>query len=156
MGAFAALQGGPDRAAFISRFGGVYEHNPWVAAAVYDGAADGDTAEALAAAMREVVETAPEAARLTLLRAQSDPLPRLLAQAHWPDAEAKALQRLVRAYSARFDLPFVIEGGTLAPAAILERCAERMGNARTAEFREALDEVHRLAWVRLAALTAGG
>ena len=41
------------RTLFVERFGGVYEHSPWIAAAAYDAGlkADADAAEGLAKAM---------------------------------------------------------------------------------------------------------
>ena len=61
-----------DRAEFVARFGGIYEHSPWIAETVRDRGRIPDDAEALAETMAAVVEEAGEAAQLTLLRVHPD------------------------------------------------------------------------------------
>lgn len=157
-----------DRAAFVTRFGGVYEHNPWIAAAVFDAGPVPDTVEALAAALKAVVEAAPQEAQLTLLRAHPDLAGKLAlrgeltAESSTEQASAgldrcspeefQAFQRLNTAYRARFGFPFIIAVRGLTRTEILERFAQRIGNTPPAEFRTALDEVHRIALLRLMAL----
>ena len=153
------------RATFMARFGGVYEHNPWIPAAVFDAGQAGDTVEVLAEAMRGVVEAAGEDAQRTLLKAHPDLVGRL-AQAgtltsestaeqvsagldQCTKAEFEAFQRLNTAYRARFGFPFIIAVRGLSRQTILERFAERLGNSPEAEFRTALDQVHRIARLRL-------
>lgn len=156
------------RPAFIARFGGVYEHNPWIAAAVFDNKTVADTVEALADALRAVVETAPEDAQLTLLRAHPDLAGRLAIDGGLTDnstaeqaaagldrctsAQYEAFRQLNAAYRSRFDFPFIIAVRDVSREAILERFAERLGNNRATELREALDQVHRIAYLRLEAL----
>ncbi len=62
------------REAFVARFGGVYEHSPWVAERAFDKGLDsGDDGPAdLSSRMRGIVEAAGEAAWLTLLRAHPE------------------------------------------------------------------------------------
>jgi OHCU decarboxylase len=160
------------RAAFLARFGGVYEHNPWIAAAVFDAGQAGDTVEGLAAAMRAVVEGAGTDSQRTLLKAHPD-LAGRLAQAgtltaesaaeqssagldQCSPAEFEAFQRLNAAYKARFGFPFIIAVRGLTRQDILDRFGERLGNSAEAEFREALDQVHRIARLRLHDLARAG
>lgn len=156
------------RADFVARFGGVYEHSPWVAEAVWDGGGVADRVEALAEAMRAVVEAAPEAARLALLHAHPDLAGRLaLAGKLTADSSAEqaaagldrctpeelvAFQSLNTAYRARFGFPFIVAVRGLTRQAILDRFGERLGNSAATEFRTALDEVHRIARLRLEAM----
>ena len=69
-----AATAGTGRAAFLALYGPVYEHSPWIAEAVFDFGLTEDhrTAEGLQAAMAAVVEAAPQARRLALLRAHPD------------------------------------------------------------------------------------
>jgi len=163
------------REAFVARFGGIYEHSPWVAEAVWDAGgppADPDTdPEALADAMAAAVEAAGEAAQLALLRAHPDLAGRLaVAGGLTADSaseqagagldrctpqEFAEFQRLNAAYKARFGFPFIIAVRGLDRAAVLEAFRRRLGNDRAAEFREALDQVHRIARLRLRAQSAG-
>jgi OHCU decarboxylase len=159
------------RPAFIARFGGVYEHNPWIAAAVYDDRAVADTVDELAGALHAVVEAAPAEAQLTLLRAHPDLAGRLAIDGGLTDnstaeqaaagldrctpAQFQAFRQLNAAYRSRFDFPFIIAVRGLDRETILERFAERLGNTPEIEFREALDQVHRIARLRLETLAAG-
>jgi OHCU decarboxylase len=156
MAALAYLAHGLDRAAFIARFGDVYRHNPWVAAAAYDSGAVGDTLGDLAAALRAVIEAAPEDAQLTLLQSQPTDVQALIAQAACTEAEVQALQKLIGAYSARFGFPFVIAARGIGSQRILEQCAQRMGNSRAVEVGVALEQLHRIAEERLEAMAADG
>ena len=148
---FAQSPSALDRAGFITRFGDVYAHNPWVAAAVFDSGPLPDTVTGMAAAMRSIVEAAPESAQRTMLRA----FPVMALPATTDAAVEMTFQRLTAAYRARFDLPFVVAAAGLPPEAVVERLAERLGNGPSAEFRVALDEMHRVAAQRLAAIASG-
>lgn len=156
-----------DRATFVSRFGGVYEHSPWIAEMAWDAGAVPDDTEALADTMASVVEAAGEQAQLALLRAHPDLAGRLAVRGgltaesnveqadagldRCTPAEFPEFQRLNAAYKARFGFPFIIAVRGLGRAAILEAFRRRLGNDREAEFREALDQVHRIARLRLTA-----
>ena len=102
----------PDRMTqtdFMACFGGIYEHSPWVAAALWDeglGPEDGKLAH-FAARMRGVVDAAPHERRLALLRAHPE-LAGKLAVADGLTAESKSeqagagLDRCTPAEFARF------------------------------------------------------
>ena len=57
---------------FISLYGGIYEHSPWVAEEVAALAAGIDDADRLAALMAECVDNAGPEKQLALLRAHPD------------------------------------------------------------------------------------
>jgi 2-oxo-4-hydroxy-4-carboxy-5-ureidoimidazoline decarboxylase len=160
----------PSPAAFVARFGGVYERSPWVAEAV---AAEGLTPEdadpaRLAARMSAVVEAAGRDRQLELLRLH----PRLVgklkvgeeltAESRKEQASARLdqcspdefarFQALNADYDARFGFPFIIAVTGLSRADILASFAARLGNPPETEFRTALDEVHKIARIRLDAL----
>lgn len=163
---------------FIARFGGIYEHSPWVAERVWDaGQVPDDVPEderddlmRLSDAMAEVVEAAGEEAQLALLRAHPDLAGRLAVDGgltaesgaeqasagldRCTPAEFAEFQRLNRDYTDRFGFPFIIAVRGLDRAAILAAFRRRLDNERETEFREALDQVHRIARLRLAAMTA--
>lgn len=156
MAALAHVPHGLDRAGFIAKFGDVYPYNPWVAAAAFDSGAMDGTLDGLAAALRAVVDAAPEAAQLTLIQAQAGCVATWRETVSWSEAETQAFEKLMGAYSVRFGIPFVIDGDEMAATAILEQCALRMGNSRRAELGVALDHLHRMAAKRLRALLSGG
>ncbi len=161
-----------DREGFLARYGGVYEHSPWIAAAVWDAGRVSDEAEALADAMAAEVEAAGEAAQLALVRAHPDLAGKLdVAGDLTPESSSEqagagldrctpeefdAFRRLNTAYKARFAFPFIIAVRGHNRAQILETFRHRLENDRATEFREALDQVHRIARLRLHALAAEG
>ncbi|MEZ5923455.1 MAG: 2-oxo-4-hydroxy-4-carboxy-5-ureidoimidazoline decarboxylase [Hyphomicrobiaceae bacterium] len=159
------------RRAFVERFGGIYEHSPWVAETAHDDGLDesDDTPEGLGAHFRRIVEAAAETDWLALLRAHPDLAGRLALAGQLttdstheqasagldrcsPD-ELLRFQELNATYQQRFGFPFIIAVRGLDRVQILEAFERRVGNTPSAEFRTALDQVHRIAQLRLDALT---
>ena len=154
------------REAFVARFGAVYEASSWVAEAVWPAAERGelDDPEALATAMRDVVDQAPRDARLDLIRAH----PQLAVAADMAPAsvdeqrgagldrcspeELAAFRRLNAAYRARFGHPFIVAVKGLSRGEILAAFEARLENDPEAEFATAIAQIHRIAGFRLAAL----
>jgi OHCU decarboxylase len=159
-----------DRAGFLARYGGVYEKTPWIAEAVWDAGEAADEVEALAAAMRARVEAAGREAQRALLRAHPDLAGRLaVAWALTPESTAEQagagldrctpgefaeFGRLNDAYVARCGFPFILAVRGYDRAGILAAFRRRAENPPETEFREALDQVHRIARLRLEALAA--
>jgi 2-oxo-4-hydroxy-4-carboxy-5-ureidoimidazoline decarboxylase len=159
-----------DRAAVLAVYGPVYEHSPWIAEAVLEGglSAEHDTAEGLQAAMAAVVEAASRERQLALLRAHPDLAGRLAvggeltaqsaaeqAGAGLGDCSPEEFRRftaLNEAYTARFGFPFIIAVKGRSRGEILAAFERRIANDPAAEFRTALDEVHKIALLRLRAL----
>ena len=160
--------GGLDREGFLAHYAAVYEHSPWIAGAVWDEGAASDNVEALAKAMAARVEAAGEVAQLTLLRAHPDLAGKLAVRGelttHSTSEQAGAgldrcspeefeeFQRLNNAYKARFGFPFILAVKGHDRAGILGAFRRRAGNDPATEFREALDQVHQIARLRLVAL----
>jgi 2-oxo-4-hydroxy-4-carboxy-5-ureidoimidazoline decarboxylase len=146
------------RDAFLARYGGVYEHSPWVAEACWPPPDD------LAGAMRAVVDAAPRERKLALIRAH----PELASRTKMAEASVKeqagvgldqctpdefeAFQRLNAAYNARFGFPFIyaVKGATRAE--ILAAFEARLANDPETEFETAIAQIHRIAGFRLADL----
>lgn len=146
------------RDAFLVRYGGVYEHSPWVAEACWPPTED------LAGAMRAVVDAAPRERKLALIRAH----PELASRTKMAEASVKeqagvgldqctpdefeAFQRLNAAYNARFGFPFIyaVKGATRAE--ILAAFEARLANDPETEFETAIAQIHRIAGFRLADL----
>lgn len=158
------------RAAFVAAYGGVYEHSAWVAETVADDgltAADDDPAE-LSARMAAIVGAAGPERQLALLRLHPELVGKLKvgealtteskreqASARLDGCSAEEFERfrmLNEAYNARFGFPFIVAVTGMSRADILAAFATRVGNAPDVEFRTALDNVHRIARIRLDAL----
>lgn len=152
-----------DREAFVARFGGIYEHSPWVAERACSGRPFADR-RALAAAMQQAVHSAPRERQLALLRAHPALGARLALSdysraeqagagiAAATESERAELRELNARYEQRFGFPFIlaVKGATLP--AILASCRRRVTAAPEAEFEEALRQVARIASLRLADL----
>ena len=151
---------------FVAAYGGIYEASPFVAERAWDGGAD--PATDLAPVFKRVVERAGSEAQLALLRAHPDLADRVAIGALTPDsaaeqagagldqcseAEFAEFQALNVRYKERFGFPFIIAVKGLDRAAILSAFKRRVEGEPQAEFRTALDEVHRIAGLRLAALS---
>jgi 2-oxo-4-hydroxy-4-carboxy-5-ureidoimidazoline decarboxylase len=153
-----------EKADFVARFGGIYEHSDWVAGTVAEHRPFQDRA-ALAGAMRMAVETATDEAKLALIRAHPD-LAGKLARAgelsaasareqaglgldRLSDAEFERFTELNDRYRERFGFPFVICVRLTDKAGILEAFESRVENPMPAEISEALRQIHHIARLRL-------
>jgi 2-oxo-4-hydroxy-4-carboxy-5-ureidoimidazoline decarboxylase len=153
--------------AFVERFGGIYEHSPWVAEAVWPDYAAGrlNRPGALAEAMRNVVEAATYDRKLALIRAH----PELASKAKMADAsvqeqsgagldqctpeEFEAFQQMNSAYKIRFGFPFIVAVKGMTRQDILAVFQRRLANDPDLEFDTAISQIHRIAGFRLADLT---
>jgi len=161
---------GQSRDNFVARFGGIYEHSSWVAEAVFDAGilARDDEAAGIAARMAEVVEIAGRERQEALLRAHPELAGKLAmrgeltTESRSEQASARLDQcspeefarfsRLNTQYNAKFGFPFIIAVRGLSRADILKAFEQRIANSPEAEFRTALDQVHRIARLRLESL----
>lgn len=171
MRAFATPPAALPRDVFVKRFGGVYEHSPWVAERAHAEGLDGVcTPEELSARMHAQVEAADREAQLALLRAHPD-LAGKLALAGGLGRESAAEQAgagldqcspqeleeftaLNDRYQARFGFPYIIAVRGRNRAQILEDFRARVENDPEVEFTTALEQVRRIALLRLEAMEA--
>ncbi|MCB1755056.1 MAG: 2-oxo-4-hydroxy-4-carboxy-5-ureidoimidazoline decarboxylase [Gammaproteobacteria bacterium] len=158
---------------FVERFGGVYEHSPWIARETWRRGLSGaeDTAEGLSAAMMETLTGAGHEQLLALIRAHPDLAGKaamrgeLTAESASEQAgagigqctpeEFARFQRLNDAYKNKFGIPFVMAVKGSNRHAILAAFEERLDNEPDTEFKRALGEIDKIARLRLEALAAG-
>jgi 2-oxo-4-hydroxy-4-carboxy-5-ureidoimidazoline decarboxylase len=154
---------------FVLRYGGIYEHSPWVAeraqAVLADSAVD---AELLAGLMADCVDNAAVDAQLKLIRAHPDLAGKaqvageLTADSNEEQSKAgldqctaqefENFQSLNAAYKEKFDFPFIMAVRESTRSEILKAFAARIENDYDVEFETALQEIHKIARLRLAAL----
>ncbi|MBT8090668.1 MAG: 2-oxo-4-hydroxy-4-carboxy-5-ureidoimidazoline decarboxylase [Gammaproteobacteria bacterium] len=155
---------------FIARYGGIYEHSPWVAERVAALAADDHDPERLAVLMADCVDNASTEQQLALIRAHPDLAGRaqlaseLTAESTSEQASAgldrcspeefERFQTLNTAYREKFGFPFVMAVRGSDRAAILDAFAARLQHDRELEFETALVEIHKIARLRLDAMGA--
>ena len=155
---------------FVARFGGVYEHSPWIAEAVHRRGmtAAEDTPRGLAKAMAEVLAAADEDAKLALIRAHPDLAGRAAIAGDLTHAskaeqagagldrctpdEFRRFQELNGSYTAKFGFPFILAVAGRTRHEILAAFERRLDNDPQTEFRTALEQIDRIALLRLKAL----
>ncbi|MDO6462453.1 2-oxo-4-hydroxy-4-carboxy-5-ureidoimidazoline decarboxylase [Granulosicoccaceae sp. 1_MG-2023] len=153
--------------AFVARFGGIYEHSPWVAEAAWArrGEAGFDTLTGLHGIMRDIVDASGEPRQLALINAHPDLAGKAAAAGTLTDESTteqasagldqctpEELSRFTRyndAYKARFGFPFIMAVRNSDRHQILAAFAARLENSPQAEFQEALRQIHRIALWRL-------
>ncbi|MEX1266759.1 MAG: 2-oxo-4-hydroxy-4-carboxy-5-ureidoimidazoline decarboxylase [Woeseia sp.] len=158
----------PDKAAFVHRYGGVYEHSPWVAARAFDILEDAETPGSLADVMAGCVDRADDEQKLTLINAHPDLAGRAAIGGELTpesgDEQASAgidqctpeefarFQSLNKKYREKFGFPFIMAVRDSNRHAILAAFEQRLENSTDEEFERAIAEIHKIARLRLAAL----
>ena len=154
-----------DHDAFVERFGGVFEQSPWVAERAWAGRPFG-TLDTLYDAMLDAVGRAPEEVRMALIRAHPD-LAASVALTEESEREQAAagldsltqeqferITWLTAAYRARFGFPFIVCAREHTPDSIIAAAETRTGNGPDEEERTAMDEIAKIARLRLVDLVA--
>ncbi|MDK4736088.1 2-oxo-4-hydroxy-4-carboxy-5-ureidoimidazoline decarboxylase [Rhizobium sp. CNPSo 3490] len=159
---------------FVSRFGGVFEHSPFIAERAYDagGLREPLTASAVHAALAAVFRAASRAERLGVLQAHPDLAGRLAIAGELTEDSRKeqagaGLDRLSppeharftelnAAYVEKFGFPFIIAVRGLDKNDILSAFERRIGNDLDEEFATATTQVERIALLRLTSMLPEG
>jgi 2-oxo-4-hydroxy-4-carboxy-5-ureidoimidazoline decarboxylase len=147
-------------AEFVRVFGPVFEHSPWIAAAAAGGRPFASV-ESLCEAMCTVVRRALPGQQLALICAHPDLVGRSVLTAASQDeqaaagllklagAEAALFARYNAEYKARFGFPFVICARLNKKDAILAAFPLRLQNTAARERATALEEIYKIARLRL-------
>lgn len=155
------------KARFVERFGGIFEHSPWIAERAHDlelGPAH-DSATGLHNALARIFRTATQDERLGVLRAHPDLAGKLAAAKRLTpestaeqasaaldaltDQERTAFERLNADYVAKHGFPFIIAVRDNTKASILAAFETRIANDTETEFATACRQVERIAELRL-------
>jgi len=156
-----------DTARFVHELGGIFEHSPWVAMGVANQRPF-QTIDALHAAMVTCVATANQSRQLALIRAHPELAGKAAIRGELTqdstreqggaglDAcspeEYQTLARLNSAYNEKFGFPFILAVTGHNRASIIENFSSRLGNTQAAEFEMCLQQIYRIAEIRLRAL----
>ena len=163
-----------DKAAFVVRFGEVYEHSPWVAEDAFDAALEQGLdiaslgARDLATRFESVFLNARKQRQLDVLRAHPalacSRAERSHLTAHSSSEQAGAgldqcsesefalFQEMNAMYFGRFDFPFIIAVKGFHRQEILDIFRGRLLNSVDDEFQAALQQVCRIARIRIDAI----
>ncbi|MBT6342030.1 MAG: allantoinase PuuE [Tateyamaria sp.] len=155
------------KADFVTKFGGVFEHSPWIAENAYElelGPTH-DTAKGIHQALSRVFRLASNEKRLCVLKAHPDLAGKLAAAGKLTaestseqagagldlltDDERITFQDLNSQYIERYGFPFIIAVRDHTKATIMESFKRRIKSSHTEEFSEACHQVERIAEIRL-------
>ena len=153
---------------FTRIVGPVFEHSPWIAEAAW-ARKPFASVEELHAALCETVKNACEEEQLALIRAHPDLVGKLALAGQLTKEstneqasaglgklspeEVGLFQKNNAAYKARFGFPFVICARLNKKEAILNGFERRLKNSREQEIKTALEEIFKIAELRLKDLT---
>jgi OHCU decarboxylase len=152
---------------FVEKFGGIFEHSPWIAEKTYHlelGPAH-NSAVGLHNAMCRVFRSATPAKRLEVLNAHPDLAGKLAAAKRLTadstseqasagldlltDGERQRFTEFNTQYTGKFGFPFIIAVRGLSKSDILRAFESRVQNSHEAEFNTACAQVERIALLRL-------
>jgi 2-oxo-4-hydroxy-4-carboxy-5-ureidoimidazoline decarboxylase len=148
------------REEFVRWVGPVFEHSPWIATAAAEKRPFADL-DSLNRQLCQVAREAPEAQQLALIQAHPDLGQRgaLTAESTREQASAgldqlaqnqrAAIQSQNQAYRAKFGFPFVICARLNNQDSILDALSRRLANSREQEIQTALEEIFKIAQLRL-------
>lgn len=156
-----------DRAKFVTKFGGIFEHSAWIAERAFDlelGFAH-DSALGLHNAMARMFRSASKSERMGVLTAHPDLAGKLAAAKRLTaestseqasagldaltDDERALFTELNSAYVAKHKFPFIIAVRDHDKASILAAFKSRLEHDTETEFHEACRQVERIAEFRL-------
>jgi len=153
-----------DEAGFTQALGFVFELSPWVVTRAHS-ARPFVSREALHAAMMAVLEAAPEADRLALIRAHPElagkaAIAKTLTAESQSEQASAGLDRLTpdefarfhelnAAYGAKFGFPFIICVRLNDKSSILSAMTRRLAHDRISEIDEAIGQIGLISRLRL-------
>lgn len=156
-----------ERAEFVERYGGIFEHSAWIAERAFDDelAPANDTACGLHAAMVYHFRLASDEERLNVLTAHPDLAGKLASAKQLTDEstneqasagldaltdhERQQFTELNDTYTDKFGFPFIIAVKDNSKSQILDAFHKRISNDREQEFKTACRQVERIARLRL-------
>ena len=156
-----------DRTSFVTVFGGVYEHSPWVAERAFDqGLGDADNqVENLSDRMASVLAAASHQEQLDLINAHPDLAGKAALAGELTDSstdeqsraglsqcspeELERFHKLNDAYKEKFGFPFIMAVRNANKALILEGFETRIHNDADTEFTTALEQINKIARLRM-------
>ncbi|WP_299964900.1 allantoinase PuuE [uncultured Roseobacter sp.] len=160
-----------NRPDFVARFGGIFEHSPWIAERAFDlelGPAH-DSAIGLHSALARVFRSASAEERLGVLRAHPDLAGKLASAKRLTpdstaeqasagldaltDAERSEFEQLNTAYVTKHGFPFIIAVKDHDKPGILRAFRTRLDHDTATEREEACRQVERIAALRLEAMS---
>ena len=159
-----------DKTEFMATFGGVFEHSPWIAEAVWDTGLTGrhDTAAGLHQSFREVIRQSGREEKLALLLAHPELAVGIASDEQLTESsqreqrgagldrcnpeEFSEFRKLNASYREKFGFPFIMAVKGFNRDDILESFRARLENTGDEEFQAAVEQVIRIGRFRIESL----
>ena len=152
---------------FVATFGALYEHSPWVAERTFVNGLNPDCErlDGLAEAMSQTLRAATRQEKLALIKAHPDLAGKAAAAGTLTNEsndeqssagldqctpeELARFHELNNAYKAKFEFPFIMAVKDSNRHLILAAFEKRIHNSTENEFNTAIDEINKIARLRL-------
>ena len=149
---------------FVTRFGSLFEHSPWVVEEAWKSRPF-SSVEEMWRTFEEVMYSAPRERQLDLIRAHPDLAGKAAVAGDLTQESAReqasaglnrlssrefeAFARMNREYREKFSLPMVVCVREHTKESILENVQSRLGNSCVEEIKTALAEISKISHYRL-------
>lgn len=153
-----------DRDEFVERFGVLFERSPWVAGRAWDECPF-ESVDELQDAFEKILAEASREEQLELIRAHPDLAGKAAIDGELtPESEREqassgldrltpeefeAFTRMNREYREKFGMPMIVCVREHTKESIIKNAEERLGNTREEEIHTALNEISKIANLRL-------
>ena len=154
----------------INLLKGIYEHSAWVPEKLLsENISEIKTKEELELMMKKIVDNSTEKKKLNLIKAHPELGKKLQKKEkltkfskeeqksagldQCTDEEFEILTNLNNTYRSKFEFPFILAVKGLNKNQIIDNMKKRMNNCKSAEFETAINEIHKIAQLRIKDLT---
>ena len=154
----------------INLLKGIYEHSAWVPEKLlYENISEIKTKEELELMMKKIVDNSTETEKLNLIKAHPELGKKLQKKEkltkfskeeqksagldQCSDEEFEILTNLNNTYRSKFEFPFILAVKGLNKNQIIDNMKKRVNNCKSVEFETAINEIHKIAQLRIKDLT---
>jgi len=154
----------------INLLKGIYEHSAWVPEKLLsENISEIKTKEELKLMMKKIVDNSTETEKLNLIKAHPELGKKLQKKEkltkfskeeqksagldQCSDEEFEILTNLNNTYRSKFEFPFILAVKGLNKNQIIDNMKKRVNNLKSVEFETAINEIHKIAQLRIKDLT---
>ena len=154
----------------INLLKGIYEHSAWVPEKLLsENISEIKTKEELELMMKKIVDNSTETEKLNLIKAHPELGKKLQKKEkltkfskeeqksagldQCSDEEFEILTNLNNTYRSKFEFPFILAVKGLNKNQIIDNMKKRVNNSKSIEFETAINEIHKIAQLRIKDLT---
>ena len=154
----------------INLLKGIYEHSAWVPEKLLsENISEIKTKEELELMMKKIVDNSTKTEKLNLIKAHPELGTKLQKKEkltkfskeeqksagldQCTDEEFEILTNLNNTYRSKFEFPFILAVKGLNKNQIIDNMKKRVNNSKSEEFKTAINEIHKIAQLRIKDLT---